>query len=281
MRDGPSSEAVTLAKQMEEAPGFEPGIAGLRAGLQAIFRRRSERAVARHAVTVSEDKIAGLRCLIIEPTKRQTETTVLYLYGGGYVSGAPELELPIAAHLSEACGARLVLPDYPLAPEHPFPAAIEKTLPVYEALAAQAPVALSGESAGGGLALALLPRVETPPSALCLFSPWVDLTAKDAPTNDPSLTLADLQDYAAAFCPKGEQAQASPALLPLPKLPPTHITSGTRDILLPMIQAFAAKHDADLHVWPGLWHVFELYDELPEAAQSLDLAASFLRQHCA
>src|SRR5690606_33322139 len=106
-----------------------------------------------------------------------------YLFGGGYISGEPEADLPISAHLAAGLPAEVISPAYRLAPEPPWPAAPQDALAAYRAFvaAAAAPFAVIGESAGGGLALSMLQAAKaeglTMPAALVLLSPWVDLRA--------------------------------------------------------------------------------------------------------
>jgi acetyl esterase/lipase len=107
--------------------------------------------------------------------------TLIYLHGGGYYSCSPETHRPVTAGFA-ARGFRVFAPAYRLAPEHPFPAALEDALGVYRGLRADTPprtIVMSGESAGGGLTLALLASIrdagEQPPAAAALFSPWTDL----------------------------------------------------------------------------------------------------------
>jgi acetyl esterase/lipase len=151
-----------------------------------------------------------------------------------------------------------------------------------------------GESAGGGLALAMLQRAEREglrrPAAIALLSPWVDLTHSLPSANDgidPTFTRRNLMESARLYAgPESDLSQPglSPLFGTLSDLPPIVITTGSRDILEEQAHALAAAITtaggaAELHDWPGLWHVFEYYRELPEAAQSLDRIAGFLRSH--
>ena len=282
-----SPEAQALLARMEELGHADVNVAAIRENLTKYFTRRIDRAKERYQPNLSRQEFDGVPCLVITPEIVTSDATVLYFFGGGYVSGAPEFELPIAAHLAARCGVRLVLPDYPLAPEYPFPAALVTARSVHASLRAEnaGQLILSGESAGGNLALSLLRDLRVnnapDPAGLCLFSPWIDLTetghASTAQIADPTLNQQHLQLCARTVCSGANPSTLSPPQFTAP-LPPTFISTGTRDIMWPMIEAFAAAHDntPELHVWPCLWHVFEFYDEIPEAAQSLDQASEFI-----
>ena len=278
-----SQQAKTRAKQMQRTHTSVPEcIARMRADLAAEFGPRADRAAQRFEGTQAYETIGGVSCLTLTPAVQTSQTVLLYFFGGGYVSGAPEYELPIVTKLCTLCGMTVVLPRYPLAPEHPAPAALEAAQQVHKALVKRHPILLSGESAGGGLALCLLETLDVLPKAICLFSPWVDLTDaahENALDHDPTLSSEQLRHCAGAYRPCGDMQAVSPSFLSLPELPPMLITTGTRDIMLPSLKAFQARHGGQLEIWPALWHVFELYDELPEATRSLDMVARFLSEN--
>ena len=266
----------------------------IRAETRAVYAPVADRAVKTAGVGVHEEKIADVPCLIVTPPTVQRTWPVLYGFGGGFITGSPSEDLIIAAPMAARTGARIIVPDYRLAPEHPWPAAVDDGFAVYRTLA-DAPFAVMGESAGGNLALALMARARAQgmalPGAAALLSPWCDLThhgdsmtANDG--RDPTLTL-DWGRTAAGFYASGadlSDAGISPIHGDLSGLPPTIITTGTRDLLLShavrlsrvMIQA--GVH-VDLRVWDGLWHVFEFDDRLPEAAQSVSEIAAFVSTH--
>ena len=135
-------------------------------------------------VEVERIDIDGLRAAWIRPVGADKDKVILYLHGGGYVTGSIESHLVMCCLMAQTLKTKLLLLDYRLAPEHPFPAALEDTLKVYRWLLAQgtrpAEIILSGDSAGGGLsvaaALALRDAVESVPAAVICISPWADLT---------------------------------------------------------------------------------------------------------
>ena len=213
--------------------------------------------------------------------------------------GSPREDLIVSAALAAHAGARVVAPWYRLAPEHPYPAAIDDCTAVHAVVAGDpscGPLALAGESAGGNAALCLLRRSmeagAAMPVAVALLSPWSDLkhegdSQRTNDGRDPTLTL-DLTRQAALLYSGGRDL-AHPGLSPLrgtwnELLPPVMITTGTRDVLLDQNLTLAtvlenAGADVTLRVWDELWHVFEFYDELPEADRSLRDIAAFLRRH--
>ena len=257
----------------------------------------AERAVKRTGVTLRNLTIAGVDCIEVMPTRRIADRTLIYCYGGGYVSGSAFLDLIISAPLADLTGARVIAPNYRLAPEHVHPAAVDDGFAVYRAVAKETPatsLAISGESAGGNLALAILQRAHRAglamPAAAALLSPWCDLgnrgdshVVNDGgrdPTLDQAMIMAMSELYTAG------RAMDEPAVSPIygtfgPWFPPAIITTGTRDLLMSQCIRLAgimraAGVSVDLRVHDGMWHVFEYYDELPEAARSLGEIGAFL-----
>ncbi len=222
---------------------------------------------------------------------------VLYLHGGGYVVGSASGYRGLAGEVARAAGMDAVIVDYRLAPEHPFPAAVDDAVAAYRALVASgcAPgdVVLAGDSAGGGLVLATLVALreagEALPAAALLISPWADLTGKAASlegkrTEDPSLTPEGLVACTAHYLGTRDPAHplASPALADLAGLPPLLVQVGSIEILLDDALAVAANAGAAgtsvrLEVHPGLPHVFHAFHfMLPQAKAALDEAGRFL-----
>lgn len=252
----------------------------------------------RYAPRITELTVAGVACVQVTPTTGSQEHTVLYLYGGGCVTGTSMQDMPIMAALASHANVRVVTPQYRLAPENPWPAGLNDAYAVYCQLSrtcAPAGLAVVGESAGGNLALSLVQRALQQkvglPDCLALLSPWCDLSldhdyGNEDESFDPSLSVAHL--HAAAQLYVGSHPYHHPEISPLfgqygPAFPATLITTGTRDRLSFDCERLAAKMFASgasvgLHAWKGLWHVFEFYDEAPEAAQSLQAIARFLRQ---
>ncbi len=228
-----------------------------------------------------------------ERVKGQGESgaPMLFLHGGGYIACSPESHRPITAAFA-ARGFDVWVPDYRLAPEHPFPAALDDAETVYRSMPRH-PV-LAGDSAGGGLALALLLRLRDSgqplPGRVVLFSPWTDLagTGESLITNDSRCALfrgrqitAMAHSYYGAAGPR--HPLVSPLYGDLHGLPPMLIHASQDEVLRDdsvrlAERARAAGVDVQLRLWTGLPHDWQLMPHLPEAAESLDEAAYFLKQ---
>jgi monoterpene epsilon-lactone hydrolase len=254
---------------------------------------------------IENREIGGVPALLLTPKNYDTandDRCVLYFFGGAFVVGSPEVDLPIIARLTTRLGVKIVAPYYRLAPEHACPAAIDDGIAVYRELLqtfAAGNIAVTGESAGGNLALAVTLRArefgDAMPAALALLSPWSDVTptgeSQQQPEGfDPTLDYEKyLREPAAAYA--GNYDEKDPRVSPLcatftPDFPPTIITTGVRDLLLSDCQRLAEKFrqaniDVQLRVWEGMWHVFEWYADIPEADLSMDEIADFIRQRFA
>jgi epsilon-lactone hydrolase len=237
------------------------------------------------------------------PASGTAAITVIHFHGGGYCLGSPAEARDWAAHLSARAGCRVVLPDYRLAPEHPFPAAVDDARAVVSAVlgeAAPGTVVVSGDSAGGGLALGAalaLPGTSAGAARLAgciLLSPWLDLTADRAAVpelvrRDVVLSPAWLEACAQAYTPTADRSQpmVSPLRASLGGLPPLLIQCGTDDLLAPdaenlAVRAAVAGVDVTRSRWPGLWHDFALQPGLTAAAgRALAQAAWFVGRVCA
>ena len=242
--------------------------------------------------------LGGVPALEVHAGSDRAEGTLLYFHGGAYAVGSAASSVNLVADLARRTGVAAFTVDYRLAPENPFPAAIEDAVAAYRALLEQGvrpeSIAVVGESAGGGLALALLLAVRdaglAQPAAAAVLSPWADLTQSGASMQsraeqDPALTRAALQtraqDYLAGADPR--DPLASPAFADLRGLPPLLVQVGGNEILLDdalRIAARAAHADVPvtLRTFPGAPHVFQGFAPvLDEGAAALDEAALFLR----
>ena len=220
---------------------------------------------------------------------------LLYLHGGGYFSCSPVTHRAITAAFALR-GFRVFAPRYRLAPEHPFPAALDDTLAAYQALLLLAPghIAIGGDSAGGGLALALLLAIKARnlpmPACAALFCPWTDLAGTGASltrnAKRESLLYGPKVKDAAAVYLQGQDPTnplASPLYGDFTGLPPLLIQVGAPEILLDDSTRLAARAEAagvsvELTIWdnlPHVWHVAQRF--LPEARAALDQAASFAK----
>ena len=245
--------------------------------------------------------VSGVACLEVTPrrlNKSRENVVLLYFYGGGYIVGSPEEDLPVVSVIADLLGIRAICPRYRLAPEHPYPAAIEDGLAVYQDLLNQlAPdkLLVCGESAGGNLVMQVILRGSKSglpmPRGIAMLSPWVDLSGGGDSLifndgRDPTLTTEWVKVGAELFA-QGKELNdpgLSPLFAELPDtIPPTLITSGSRDLLLSHClcltqQLRRASIDVELRVWEEMWHVFEWYPELPEARESLTEISEFLGQ---
>jgi monoterpene epsilon-lactone hydrolase len=224
---------------------------------------------------------------------------IVYLHGGVYVIGSAATSVPLVADLARRTGARAISLDYRLAPEHPFPAALDDVVDAYRGLLEldiqPADVVFAGESAGGGLAVATLMVLRDTgaplPSSALLMSPYADLTlsgesiaarAAVDPTLTPSGLRRRVEDYAGDVDPS--DPQMSPIFGDLRGLPPLLIQVGSNEILLSDAVRLAGRAAADdvavtLEVVPGVPHVFQGFAALlDEGNEALDRAATFLRR---
>ncbi|MFO1328505.1 MAG: alpha/beta hydrolase fold domain-containing protein [Rubrivivax sp.] len=252
---------------------------------------------APRGVRTRPDTLGGVPGEWVEPADgRATPDTLLYLHGGGFVGCSPRTHRPLTAALARR-GFRVFVPDYRLAPEHPFPAAPEDAQAAYRALRAQhtgGRLVVAGDSAGGNLALGLVLALKAAgdalPDAVVLFSPALDLTGGSASilrnrTRDAMFDGAQLEHLARAYLRDADPAQwlASPLLGDLSRLPPTLVHVGADeclrdDALRLWTRARDAGSPVELQVFAGVPHVWQLLGWLPEARASLDAAARFLHE---
>lgn len=212
------------------------------------------------------------------------DAVVLYVHGGGYVLGSAEAYRNAASQFAVRAGADAFVIDYALAPEHPFPAAIDHAVAAYDGLVAQGftRIAIVGDSAGGGLSLALLAAVEAgavKPSAVAVVSPWADLTLSgesyvSRAAVDPLLDRTKLQDSATLYLAGGDPAdpKASPLLGQVSRDTPVLIHVGDDEVLLDDAVRYAelvnsSGGSAQLHIWEGMLHVFTASLESLDAAR--------------
>ena len=223
---------------------------------------------------------------------------ILFLHGGGYISGSIDSHRPLATAIGQAAGSRTLALGYRRAPEHPFPAALEDTVRGYRYLLEQgiAPsrIAIAGDSAGGGLTIALMvaARDRGLPLPCCgwCISPWVDLE-NDSPSMmtkaavDPLIQKPYLMDLAKAYlgATPPRTALASPLFADLEGLPPVLIQVGSAETLLDdSVRLCGALGSADvvvtLEVWPDMIHAFPLFHEqLAAGRRALARAGEFIR----
>ena len=294
-----SPESREYLRQLQQTPAFgkhEFNLEELRLGMA------TRRAPADPAVQCLRVDIGSIPAEWVLAPNADPDLRLLYLHGGGYVSGSGAFYLPLAAHLSAAAGCAVLLPDYRLAPERPFPAGLEDCVHVHQWLTATgsagpAPARatfVAGDSAGGGLALATLLALrdqELPlPRASIPLSPFTDLTLtgdslKSEAELDPIMHPRCLPDFVTRYVPDGNVRDplASPVFGDYTGLPPLLIQVGEHEIIRDDSVRVAAKARADgvdvtLEVWEGMFHVFQSHEPLlPEAREAIEHIAVFMR----
>src|ERR1700678_4017279 len=249
-------------------------------------------------VLVTDVTAGGVAAHWLEEPGTQTDRVLILLHGGGLEVGSIRSDGELASRLGRAGGMRVLFPEYRLAPEHHFPAAIDDVIAAWRWLRADqrlpaGSIAVAGDSAGGGLAVALLVAIrdagEELPAAAVLMSPTVDLTSSGAsmteradqdPISTPAMLRQFASDYLAGADPR--TPLASPLFASLSGLPPLLIQVGTADLLLSdserlTIAAGRAGVDVILEIGEGLPHVYPLMLGTPEAAEATEQIERFLR----
>jgi epsilon-lactone hydrolase len=248
-------------------------------------------------VTVTAAALGGVPTAEITVDGVEPRHVVLYFHGGVYVMGDATLAADLASQVGRRTRAKVISVDYRLAPEHPYPAAVDDALAAYAALleggTAPSDIVFAGESAGGGLAIATLVNARDhqlpQPAAAFVMSPYADLTLAGTTLEtkrkaDPLLSREALEARVADYTAGQDAALPliSPLFADLSGLPPLIIQAGTHEVLLDDAlrlaqRAATADVAVTLDVTPGVPHVFQAYHQLlDEAAAALDRAGQFL-----
>jgi len=282
-----------VARTLEPMRGLvanDPDLVQARATFESMFAQFTPPAgTATRPVTAG-----GVSSLVVSPGPGH-EPTVLYLHGGGYVVGSAFGYQAQAGALAAAARTGILVPDYRLAPEHPFPAALEDARRAYLWLREQADdpreLVVAGDSAGAGLVLSLLVALkrdrEPLPAAAVILCPWLDLTERTPSSSDaPLATDEDVRRCVEAYL-AGHPADdpiVDPLRADLSGLPPMLIQAATGDARLADAKALAAHAqergvDARLELFPVQAHAFQLFwSFLPEAADAMEAAGAFVRE---
>ena len=268
-----------------------------------VRRQRFDTAARRtihvpHTVKLQTLSADGVPSDWLEPDNAVPGRVILYLHGGAYVICSTSTHRGLAGNISQASRARLLLINYRLAPEHPFPAALDDALAAYRWLLGKSfspeHIAIGGDSAGGGLtlatALSLRDNHEKMPAALFLLSPWTDLTFSGESIHtranqDPLLHFSKNDRLVKAYSHGYplNHPYISPLFADLHGLPPTFIQVGTEEILYDDSTRLEQKGrltgmDISIEIWPGMWHVFQAFAPyVPEAKQAIDNIGKFIR----
>jgi acetyl esterase/lipase len=249
-------------------------------------------------VTVEKVSANGVPSEWTSTPKADTDSAVLYLHGGGYVIGSLDSHRHVASEVGRAAGTRTLAIDYRMAPEHPFPAAVEDSVAAYRYLLEQGikpeKIAIVGDSAGGGLVVGAMLAIRDAglPNAACgwCISPWVDMEALGAsfvdraatdPTVQKPTILMMAQTYLAGADPKSPYA--APIYGELRGLPPLLIQVGAAETLLDdslRLARLAGMADVvvDLQIWPEMIHVWHLFHPVLAAGRrAIVSGGSFVR----
>lgn len=240
--------------------------------------------------------LGEMNCAWIRPHRSyDRRKAILYCHGGGYTSGTLGYSRILGSKLSLVTGLQVMSFEYRLAPEHPYPAAVEDALQAWDHLMylgyGARDIIVAGDSAGGNLALVLTHKLKEAgrllPRALLLFSPWTDMTAsgksyQEHRDDDPMLTMDYIRAVRGVYAP-GQDLSApllSPLFGDLRRLPPVLIQAGTNEILLSdsvrlRDRLVQAGTPCRLEVWPDMWHVFQMFP-MKKAAQAMNHIGQFL-----
>ena len=289
-------EIVKLKNILREKalpPGVEPPLEQMRKAMEKVAFRVAD------DVKIENVTVAGRAAEWVRAPGVQAGRAILYLHGGGYVMGSLNTHRSLAGEVSRAAQAAVLLIDYRMGPEAPFPAAVEDGVASYRWLLDQGfkpkALAIAGDSAGGGLAMATLVSARDQglpmPAAAVPISPWVDLTCsnesyKTRAAADPMINPSGINRLV-GFYLQGKDAKqpyASPNFADLRSLPPLLIHVGRDEVLLDDSIKLDAKAKADgvnstLEIWDDMIHVWHAFHPmLPEAKQAIVRVGSFLRE---
>jgi acetyl esterase/lipase len=292
-----SRESIEYLQKLRKRTPFgakDFDLAALRAGMG------SRRQPTNKGVKLIRAKIDDMPCEWVLTPGADPNIRLLYLHGGGFVSGSGGFYLTLAAHLSAAAKCAVLLPDYRLAPEHRFPAGLEDCISAYQWMVANGPSGpapsratfIAGDSAGGNLTLATVlalrdRRMSLPAGAIAL-SPTTDLTLASASlrtVDDPILSARTMPVFRDHYLGKSDPRNplASPVFADYHGVPPLLIQVGEHEMLRDDSVRVAKKARSDgisvkLELWAGMFHVFQSHEPLlPEAREAIDHIAEFMR----
>lgn len=253
---------------------------------------------ARH-VAIEKKPIAGLYAEWYRPAGAQPGKLLLYLHGGAYTLGSCDSHRKLVTHMAKEGNIEAVMPEYRLAPEHPFPAGLDDALAVYKELLESgynaADIVISGDSAGGGLSVATMLQLRHEglplPGAAILLSPFLDMSAsgetmKTRADRDPWFRPDEIEVVVRYYCPNEDVRNPllSPVFANVAGLPPTMIQVGDDEILLSDSTRFADKLrtadvDVALEVFPEMWHVFQLFvGKMPESKAAVKKIGAYIKE---
>jgi monoterpene epsilon-lactone hydrolase len=289
------AEVLRLALRAFKRGGSDPDIAKIRRNMDFFKHLTPNPPKATKVTALSADGMAAMR---IETPQSREDCHVLYLHGGAYVYGSPSLYRDFTWRIADATAARVLCIDYRLAPEHPFPAAVDDAVAAYRWLLADGAdprrIAIIGDSAGGGLTFGTLLRLRDEglpmPAAAAGLSPWTDLaltgdTLKSNAKAEPMLHAAQAEAFANLYLGGADpkHPHASPLYGDHRGLPPSLLQVGSDEILRADAERMATRLRqagcvAELEVWPRMPHVWHLFARiLPEGRQAVARVGDFVR----
>ncbi len=291
---GPEIEKLKrILREKAVPPDAQISIQQRRKGLEGMSFKVAD------DVGVEELTVAGRAAEWIRAPGTQGSRAILYLHGGGYVMGSPITHRALAGEVSRAAQAAVLLLDYRLAPEDPFPAAVEDGVASFRWLLDQGfaakQTAIAGDSAGGGLAVATLISARDQglpmPGAAVYISPWSDMTCSNESYQtraeaDPLVASGSISEMTGAYLQGTDPKHplASPNFADLRALPPMLIHVGTDEVLLDDSIKLDKKAKSDgvdstLEIWDDMIHVWHAFHPmLPEGKQAIERVGSFLRE---
>ncbi|MGL5382334.1 MAG: alpha/beta hydrolase [Culicoidibacterales bacterium] len=247
------------------------------------------------AVQITEMVVFGQKVEKLQATKAPNKV-ICYVHGGAYLKGSSLTHRGLTSRLAQLSQAFVYVMNYSLAPETPFPGALAEMVSFYEWLQQQhqmLPIHVVGDSAGGGLAFAMIAVLRDQqrrlPQSLTTFSPWVDLSFRLQRTQlvDPIITLTVLQQAAKLYASgyPAESAKISPLFEELNEFPPTLIQVGADEVLLADSIAMIKKLKAygvvcEFEIFPEMWHVFQLATPfVPESEEAISKVVKFIEKY--
>jgi acetyl esterase/lipase len=287
---------IKLLKQFQDATA-EPSVKAIRDGLDQLAAMSK----LPDDVKCEPINVRGVPAEWITTPEVINDHVILYLHGGGYVAGSIASHRDLVMRISRTAKVRILIIDYQLAPEHPFPAALDDAIAAYKWLISDEKIdprniIIGGDSAGGGLTICTLVKIREeditlPIAAFCL-SPWTDLagTGESIETKaelDPFVTPEDGEFMAKMYLKDADPKNyfASPLYANLQGLPPIYIQVGTSEILLDDSVRLAEKAkkagvELELDVWEDMIHVFAAFASwAPESQQAIEKIGNFIKKH--
>lgn len=269
----------------------------------AEIRERYNRELARNlppaGVRITDIEMDGIPSALVTPDNVVGDRAMLYIHGGGYVSGGPSGYHGIAGHFARMLGARIFVPDYRLAPDHIFPAPLDDVLAAYRWLAGRvhdtSQIVLAGDSAGGAMVVSVMVKARNAglalPAAGVAISPWpnLEMTGTSYITRDGIDPLCNREFLVrmariALGSTRPNDPDVSPVFADVRGLPPIHIQVGESEVMLSDAIQLAShlavnRVRTSLEVWPDMFHVWPMFaDVLPEGMEALESASAFLER---